>query len=183
MKLPLKKTQAQKRRGFTIIEAFVGITILLIGLVGPLMLVNSNLQAGRFSRDQITAYYLAQEAIEMVREVRDENFLEGDDWLDGLSSCLGSNTCRLDGHLKSFIPCSDCTTNPTRYPLRVDRTNGRYGYSSASAFTDSRFYRYVQVREEPGGDGATVRVVIGFDTGRYTQEYTTVDYIRDWSPL
>jgi hypothetical protein len=184
MKGILKNVLTQKRRGFTVIEAFVGISILLIGLVGPLVLVNSNLQAGRFSRDQITAYYLAQEAIEMVREVRDENFLENDpSWLDGLSLCTGG-ACRVDGRLGAtpFLSCnSECSsTNPLSFPLLVNSSNGQYGYGSGA---DSRFYRYVQITQPEGPSSAVVSVTVGFDTGRYIQEYTTTDYLRDWYPL
>ncbi|MEX0933127.1 MAG: hypothetical protein WDZ74_00090 [Candidatus Paceibacterota bacterium] len=187
MKYFLRKLRIGERRGFTVIEAFVGISILLIGLVGPLMLVNSNLQAGRFSRDQITSYYLAQEAIEMVREVRDENFLNGGvDWLSGISSqCYQAAStirgCRVDGRpgvvaSATIMPCSNC---PNSAVLRVDTNTGRYGYAGS---TLSRFYRYIQLEDIDGGSGVIVRVRVGFDTGRYIQKYTTTDYLRDWDP-
>lgn len=182
MKRILKKIQARDRKGFTVIEAFVGISILLIGLVGPLMLVNSNLQAGRFSRDQITAYYLAQEAIEMVREVRDENFIAGRSWLTGLGTCLSSTGCRVDGRESVSSLTLTCSSDCTSPLLQVDTTTGEYGYG-AGLTDDSRFYRYVQITTADGGTGAIVRVRVGFDTGRYIQEYTTTDYIRDWNPL
>ncbi|MEX0910041.1 MAG: hypothetical protein WDZ75_01970 [Candidatus Paceibacterota bacterium] len=168
-------------RGFTVIEAFVGITILLIGLVGPLMLVNSNLQAGRFSRDQITAYYLAQEAIEMVREERDENFIAGRGWLAGLDDCKNSNGCRVDGQVGVSDPFLSCSGDCTSPRLQVNTTNGRYGYGAGE---DSRFYRHVQIDDNVDsiGGGATVTVTVGFDTGRYIQEYTTTDYLGDWYP-
>jgi hypothetical protein len=184
MKYFTQNKLASQGRGFTVIEAFVGITILLIGLVGPLMLVNSNLQAGRFSRDQITAYYLAQEAIEMVREVRDENFLEGGVvWLSGIpAGCYKEAStvhgCRVDGRpsVGTIQACTNCETSAA---LRVDTNTGRYGHSGGSP---SRFYRYVQIDNIDGGSGAVVRVRVGFDTGRYVQEYTTTDYLRDWDP-
>jgi Tfp pilus assembly protein PilV len=179
MKYFLKILRRRNSRGFTVIEAFVGISILLIGLVGPLMLVNSNLQAGRFSRDQITAYYLAQEAIEMVREKRDENFIaSSSDWLAGLGDCT-SGRCYVDGRNGASDPFGGCSGNCT-FPLQVNTASGQYGYDGG--FTNSHFYRYVEINENVAGDGALVTVVVGFDTGRYVQEYTTTDYLRDWNP-
>lgn len=165
-------------RGFTIIEAFVGITILLIGIVGPLVLVNTNFQAGRFSRDQITAYYLAQEAIEVVREIRDENFLEGDSWLTGLNACTSSNGCRIDGRAQGASAILGCGVG-CEQPLRLNRSTGEYSYRSGDE--ETRFYRYVRITDNNLSQ-ATVTVYVGFDTGRYEQEYTTVDYLRNWSP-
>jgi len=173
-----------KRGGFTIIEAFVGITILLVGLVGPLVLVNVNLQAGKFSRNQITAYYLAQEALETVREIRDENFLTGSNWLNNLGDCMesGKDGCRVDGRAAasqriSSCSGSDCTKNNA---LKMNPSTGEYGYRSSDE--NSLFYRYVQIEETDGGEGAIVHVHVGFNTGRYVQEYTTTDYLRNWSP-
>lgn len=166
-------------RGFTIIEAFVGITILLIGIVGPLVLVNTNFQAGRFSRDQITAYYLAQEAIEAVREIRDENFLAGDAWLNGLNACTSSNGCRIDGGRLGTSAILPCGAGGCEQQLRLDRRTGEYSYDSDDE--ETRFYRYVRITDN-NTNQATVTVYVGFDTGRYEQEYTTVDYLRNWSP-
>ena len=58
-------------RGFTLLETFVAITILMFAVVGPLTIVSKALNASYDSRDQITAFYLAQDAIEYIRNVRD----------------------------------------------------------------------------------------------------------------
>lgn len=75
--------------GFTILETLVAIAILIIAITGPLAIVAQSLRSSYFSRDQITAYYLAQEAIEYVRNTRDTFGLDqenhsGTDWLDVL---------------------------------------------------------------------------------------------------
>lgn len=87
-----------KRAGFTLIETMVAITIITLAIAGPLVIANSAIVAARISRDQLTASYLAQEGIEYVRAMRDDNYLavyntpnEGSAWSNFLSQ-LGTGT-------------------------------------------------------------------------------------------
>src|SRR3989338_617192 len=81
------------QRGFSLVETIVAIAILTFAMVAPLSLAQRGLNASIYARDQITAFYLAQEAIEYVRNVRDTNNLEGFSggaaWLSGLEECIG----------------------------------------------------------------------------------------------
>lgn len=75
-------------RGFTLIETLVAISILVLALTGPLTIISQALRSAYYSRDQIVAFYLAQEAVEYIRNVRDENSLKTgatvDSWLNGI---------------------------------------------------------------------------------------------------
>ena len=68
----LKKVKAANQ-GFTIVETLVAITILLVGVLGPLSIAANGIADGMFAKNQLTANYLAQEAIEMVINKRDSN--------------------------------------------------------------------------------------------------------------
>ncbi len=59
------------QRGFTILETLVAIAILTLSLTAPMAIVAQALQSSYYARDQVTAYYLAQEAIEFLRNKRD----------------------------------------------------------------------------------------------------------------
>ena len=63
-------------KGFTLIETMVAISILMVAIVAPMSLAAQSLSAAYYARDQITAFYLAQEGIEVVRSVRDTNILK-----------------------------------------------------------------------------------------------------------
>lgn len=96
------------KKGFTLIELVISIFILSVALIGifssfsVITILTSN------STDRLTATYLAQEGMEIVRNIRDKNWLNIDagiiqnaEWLDGLSvsnnySIDCSNGCKAD---------------------------------------------------------------------------------------
>jgi len=59
--------------GFTLIETFVAITILMIAILGPLGLLAKAFSDANYVRNQIIATQLAQEGIELVVARRDRN--------------------------------------------------------------------------------------------------------------
>lgn len=86
--------------GFTILETLVAISILMLSITGPLVIISQALKASFYSRDQITAFYLAQEAVEYIRNLRDETSLNSaldyTGWLSGITtqtSCQSIGTC------------------------------------------------------------------------------------------
>lgn len=69
--------------GFTLIEALVAISILTIAVTGPLSLAAKGLSYSSYAKDEITAFYLANEAIDVIRNIRDTNIYTKDSssWL------------------------------------------------------------------------------------------------------
>src|SRR5581483_1302667 len=70
------------RQGFTLVEALVALSILLIGVIGPLSVAARNVSNKTLARDTVTAGFLAQEAIEYVRQMRDSQSFSspGSNW-------------------------------------------------------------------------------------------------------
>ncbi len=58
--------------GFTLIEALVAISLLMIAISSPIMLAQKGLSSSILSRDQMIASFLAQDGIEAVKNIRDE---------------------------------------------------------------------------------------------------------------
>lgn len=93
-----RNNNVSNERGFTLIESIVAIFILLIAIVMPMAVVARALFAANYAQDQITAVYLAQEGVELVRNTRDNNVLSGSAlWDQGdLSNCYGASGCYVD---------------------------------------------------------------------------------------
>ncbi len=64
-----------KKRGFTLVETLVAISILLLVIIGPMTIAAKGMQMGFYANEQMTAVYLAQEAIESIQNLRDDNAL------------------------------------------------------------------------------------------------------------
>jgi len=71
--------------GFTILELMTAIVVISIGVLGAYSVVQQIFSYTSISSYRLTAAYLAQEQIEIVRNARDVNWLENDpEWKEGL---------------------------------------------------------------------------------------------------
>ena len=64
------------RRGFTLLETIIAVTVVLVGVVGLMTLGVFTIQTERQTTNAHQAQQLAQEGIEVVRAIRDSNWLE-----------------------------------------------------------------------------------------------------------
>jgi type II secretory pathway pseudopilin PulG len=136
--------------GFTLVETVVAVLILMVALVGPIGLAQRSLQSAFQAGDKIIAAYLAQDAIEFVKNVRDTNVIdESREWLDGLDDCL-LDDCRVDttsvpitapeGAICSVavIPCDNTT-------ITYNQTTGQYGHQVGAEWQSTKFSRVVRL--------------------------------------
>lgn len=71
-----KKQQIYICKGFLLIDGLVAIAVLTIGLAATVSLVTAGLKQYYGSRDIIVATGLAQEGVELIRNIRDNNFAQ-----------------------------------------------------------------------------------------------------------
>lgn len=92
---------ARDKKGFTLIETFVAISILLIAVMGPLQMFSKAIADGLYAKNQTIAYYLAQEGIELSIH---KSFNEG--LLENFEDCDIDNKCiiYLDGGDIKVVP-------------------------------------------------------------------------------
>lgn len=64
---------ASSLTGFTLIETVVALAVLTAAIIGPVSLVVRAIFSSSFSRNNLIGYNLAQEGIELIRAVRDNN--------------------------------------------------------------------------------------------------------------
>lgn len=148
--------------GFSLVETLVAISILSISIMATFTAVQAGLKESLGARDQITAFYLAQEGMEFIKNVRDNNalvYLNGGSshWLGGLSQvstdpCYFGKVCSIDSAHPNGAPAvSSCgtasigNTPPNLCPvLKQDISTGLFGYTSG--WVESRFKREVQLQ-------------------------------------
>ena len=148
--------------GFTLVETFVAITILAFSLVAPISIAASSIASVRYARDQITAFYLAGEALEYVRNVRDRNNQAGlnspETWLSNLSICQNIDGCSVDSITDEILPANFCGS--AACPLSF--SGGVYGYDSTAP--QSPFTRIVKLTSPTSLEEAVVDVMVSWQT-------------------
>ncbi len=184
-------THPAQQRGFSLVETLVAIALLAIALVGPFIAVRNALLASYAARDQLTASMLAQEGMEYVRMIRDNNYLAGRSWTDGFGAtardaCFGaspSGVCVIDATRGDFHSDS---SGMTEYPsannapaLRLSQTNlyNQQGNSATNVVTKFKRTAVLQTIS-----ATEMRVTITVSWTSSGQAYTAVvtDVLRDW---
>ena len=62
-----------QNKGITLIELIVGISVLSFAIAGPMTLAASSLRATQDARNELVATHLAEEGIEVIHNIRDNN--------------------------------------------------------------------------------------------------------------
>lgn len=162
----------KKKRGFTVVEALVAVAILSLSIVATFGAVQNGLQYSGLTKDEITAFYLIQESIEYVKNIRDENALytingSPRNWLYGISNlssdaCYFGKVCQLD--MNSSTKLTQCTGGAGNCSaLNVDPSTGAYGYNNSWSTTS--FEREMQLSTIPNNtDEVRLVVTVSWNT-------------------
>ena len=82
-------------KGFSLVEIMVAIAILSMTIISVITLQNQSLKTAIYAKEQVVASFLAEDAIEYVRNKIDENVLSGNGWLDGLNSYTTGSSVQI----------------------------------------------------------------------------------------
>ncbi len=137
-----------KQEGFTLVELLVALAIISTSMVAIFSLIIQNIQVQKINKDFLTASMLAQEGLELVRNIRDENWLEEQGtWNDILD--LTDDTFTID-YTWSIDYAPDIISNSG---ARLKINSGFYEHTTGN---DSDFYRLITVNpsnSDDDGDG------------------------------
>ena len=162
------------RKGFTIIETLVAIAILLVAIAGAGSAIQTGISSYIFSKDQIIAFYLAQEGFEQIRNIRDENALGGQNWLTSLAPCLTSDGCYINVLEPNPLP-SACGTNcPV---IRQNQDSGFYGYDAS--WSSTVFNRRI-VMQTINSKEVSITVTIDWSKGVTERQFRARENIFNW---
>lgn len=184
--------KAGKKQGFSLVETVVAVVILVIVVIGPMTAAQRALISASYSRDQMKAYFLAEEAIEYVRYVRDKNSIvygdanndpEKDKWLKDLDNCVGLiKTCGIDPTGQPDVVVN-CNNSNDQCLLYIE--NGIYNHKKSGVETSFRrkvnIIRLSSTEIDNDSNEIKVTVTVSWKTGNLpTKIISLSSYLSNW---
>lgn len=155
-----------KNKGFTLVETLVSIAILSSIVALMVVMSGNRLNEASSLKENLVAEYLAEEALEVIRNLRDTYYLSNqglspEDQFNGfistVSQCVsGGNTgCSVNSATLSLTQCTfnDCI-------VYSDPQSGYYGDNNISGMVRSPFNRYVTLQQGANPVSIDIEVVV-----------------------
>jgi hypothetical protein len=153
------------RRGIGLLEAMVALLVLMVGIVSVMALMVSNTFMARVSRDQLIASNLAREGIELVRSVRDSNWLK----IEAIELNAGGIPYKWDDGL--YDPVNN---NYRSYPVYNSNTKSWELHYSTNFGTFPEWKIYWKPATIAGNDA----IYSQYDAGAQPNDAVLTKYIR-----
>ncbi len=168
------KRIASNLPAFSILEIMAVILIVSVGLVGTVNMAIQNIQAQTVNNNNLVAYQLAQESLEVARQIRDTNWMQGNYWMDSLPSgryCVDYRNLTP----KSIAAVNDC-------PLYLDANNRYYGPIITGAEPSSSFSGFSRMLEvNIATSSASVTAIVSWTSRNGSaQSYMVETQLYDW---
>lgn len=154
------------KKSFTIIEVIIAIFILMIGAGAAFALLNHSLSTLHHLKSRLIAAYLAQEGIEVIRNIRDRNWLQNQPWTNGISTSL---PCGVDYEDYS------CNAGQEAFNLRID-PEGFYRYYAGS---ETKFKRKIKL-DSLNANTLEITVTVSWQEKGINQEFKAKEIIYNW---
>ena len=191
-----KSTNYMKHNAFTLLETMIAISIIMIATAGSLNLINQAINSLGAPEDEIVAANLSAEGIEVIRNIRDSNWLEDVAWDSGLTFGAGcSATAASSLGVSSCIPTSTCpdslnvnynSVSASNLPddrLYFASATGLYSHNTALALT--RFSRRVELTYCKDWESRVymrLRSTVDRTDKFGLKQFTLLDHLYDWQP-
>lgn len=155
----------KKRAGFTLLETIVALALIVSAISGPFSLATRGIFSAKFARSKLIALNLAQEGIELIRHMRENNVLAGHGWRGLTGPCPASCVRLSDG---SYQPDVFFSPNGSTPPLnsgsiiRFDESSDLYNQSSG---IPTLFTRVVDISTPAADQMRVVATIAWVETG------------------
>ena len=180
------KFNLSKSNGFTVLESMFAIFILSLAIGGTFTNIQQGLSQAILAKDEIRAYYLAQEGIEIIRNKRDVNQIafikngSANGWMYGIAEsgnpCQFGNVCRVSAEVTNF-PLQYCGNTWGTCPnLNFNETTGLYTYDPAIS---TNFKREIML-EQISATEVMLTVRVTWSKGLISKEIKAKTHLFNW---
>ncbi|MFA5249271.1 MAG: prepilin-type N-terminal cleavage/methylation domain-containing protein [Candidatus Paceibacterota bacterium] len=140
----------RKNSGFTLLEMILAIAIISVGVLGVHNGMAFAIENTKKAREYFMGAYLAQEGVEIVKNIRDNNWVRdaGDPWNQGLTFCASG--CEGDYSTNTL------TAWASGRNLKID-SSGFYNYDNG---TSTVYKRKITVTQDANPDIMDITVDI-----------------------
>ncbi len=161
---PVKLILTKNQKGFTLVETLVALVILSMALIPLLTVSSSTNRISAVIQDDLIASGLAQEGVEVVRAIRDTNWLNSRAFNSGLSN-------------GDYIANSAATqlTAWSSKPLNI--SDGLYGYAAG---TPTKFYRTIRITNVNAGEIRVVSEIAWTTSSNANKTISVEDHLFNW---
>lgn len=164
------------KKGFTLLEMMVSLFLITVGVMGIFLVINRTLILMTPSSSKVIAAYLTQEGIEIVRNIRDSNWIEQQTnpavpWNDGLTA--GDYQADYNNQ-----PPLDSWKGPTveASHLKFDNNTHVYSYDSGDY---TKFNRRINI-ESLGPNSLKVTVTVYWGEKGKDYFHTAQEILYNW---
>jgi Tfp pilus assembly protein PilV len=188
---PFASSSRASRSGQSLVEAMVALSVLTLGFLGMVSLLSRSLVLTRVVSDQATATYLAEEGIEVAK-----NLIDHDVWahyanpaVTGWGTCFFSASSYADVELDyTTTDCSTLAEFSAGDSLFFDPVTDLYGYHLPASDdpVPTGFTREIKVTrgDYNGTEYAEIIVhsIVRWSTAGVGQSLDLEDHFFDWRP-
>lgn len=157
----------KKENGFTLIESMIAVALIVSGLTGILTLINRAFGFSNNAFNRLTAANLAQEGIELVRNTRDNNWLNRRAWDFGLADDGCGGPYQAD--YKEGLKCHN------GQPLLFDENIGYNNTEGKVSFFERKlFIQHISSNE------IKITVIVSWKARGASFETVVEDHLYNW---
>lgn len=162
-----KKNKFFSRKGFSILEITVAISIIAVGFLGVSSLVIQNIQVQNINKNVLIASQLAQEGLELIRNQRDRNWMAGSSFDSGIEGGASYVEYKID-----YLNPASADNVDQELKINID---GFFQYASGD---DSGFKRVVEIKNNT--TNLDVKCTVEWQDRGDTRDYVAQMFLYDW---
>lgn len=183
------------KRGITLIETVVAVTVLIFALGGPFLLAAKSLRSAAYAREEIAAARLAEEGMEVIHNMRDNNSARSvGSWVNNIATTCNTTGCLVDisqqqagaANTSMWKSTSLATCGSVAACVVYADPTGMYRQVAGAppgGWVDTGMKRIVRVTTSKAAAEYAIEVEVDYPVGAQTRKIVLRDTLMNWFPV